>query len=175
MSTRVACSCATRAALLTRIEAIGRTVSAELRNPGPTTPLLVETLSAALGVLVLRNYSALLAAGHPLPTAEGTLDGRGWRACWPSSMRIDRELSLEELARRPVSARPFRPVVQGSTGISPHRYVLQRRLDHAKMLLAAGTLPLAEVALTCGFSSQAHFSSSFKQATGMSPSYFARS
>jgi len=33
---------------------------------------------------------------------------------------------------------------------------------------------LAEVALACGFSSQAHFSSSFKQANGVSPKHFRR-
>jgi AraC family transcriptional regulator len=59
-----------------------------------------------------------------------------------------------------------------ATGVSPHRYVLQRRLDRAKALLTAGNHPLAEVAVVRGFSSQAHFSSSV--ATGVSPSVFAR-
>jgi AraC family transcriptional regulator len=159
------------------IEAIGRTVAGELHNPSPTAPLLVETLSAALGVYILRNYSGLSAAAHPLPTAKGTLDGRRLaRVLAFIDAHLDHELSLEELAREAcLSAFHFARSFKAATGVSPHRYVLKRRLDHAKTLLAAGALPLAEVALTCGFSSQAHFSSSFKQATGMSPSLYARS
>jgi AraC family transcriptional regulator len=159
------------------IEAIGRTVAAELHNPSPMAPLLVETLSAALGVYILRSYSGSSAASHPLPTAKGTLDRRRLaRVLAFIDAHLDRELSLEELAREAcLSAFHFARSFKMATGVSPHRYVLQRRLDHAKALLTAGTLSLAEVALACGFSSQAHFSSSFKQATGLSPSLFARS
>jgi AraC family transcriptional regulator len=159
------------------IETIGRTVAGELSNPSPMAPMLVETLSAALGVYILRNYSGLSATAHPLPTAKGTLDNRRLaRVLAFIDAHLDRELSLEELAREAcLSAFHFARSFKAATGLSPHRYVLQRRLDHAKGLLATRTLSIAEVALTCGFSSQAHFSSSFKQATGVSPSLYARS
>jgi AraC family transcriptional regulator len=48
-------------------------------------------------------------------------------------------------------------------GVSPHRNPLQRRLDHAEALLRAGAVPMTNTALTCGFSSPAHFASSFKR------------
>jgi AraC family transcriptional regulator len=159
------------------IEAIGQTVSSELRSPTPMASLLVETLSAALGVYILRSYSNLSAASHPPPTTKGALDGRRLaRVLAFIDAHLDRELSLEELAREAcLSAFHFARSFKAATGVSPHRYVLQRRLDHAKALLITRTLSLAEVALACGFSSQAHFSSSFKQANGVSPSLFARS
>jgi AraC family transcriptional regulator len=159
------------------IESIGRTVAAELRNPSPMAPLLVETLSAALGVYILRSYSGLSPASHPLPTTKGSLDGRRLaRVLAFIDAHLDRELRLEELAREAcLSAFHFARCFKAATGVAPHRYVLLRRLDHAKAMLTTRTLSLAEVALACGFSSQAHFSSSFKQATGVSPSVFARS
>src|ERR1700732_4894990 len=58
------------------IEAIGRTVSAELSDPSPVATLLVDTLSAALGVYVMRNYSNLLPGSHAPPPARGPLEGR---------------------------------------------------------------------------------------------------
>src|SRR4029450_4435452 len=126
---------------------------------------------------ILRHYSGLSPAAHPWPTAQGCLEGRRLvRVLAFIDAHLDHELSLEALAREAcLSAFHFARSFKAATGVSPHRYVLQRRLDHAKTLLAAGTLPLAEGALTCVFSSQAHFSSSFKQATGISPSLYARS
>jgi AraC family transcriptional regulator len=48
-----------------------------------------------------------------------------------------------------------------STGTSPHRYVLLRRLEQARQLIVTSTLPLAEVASATGFSSQSHLNSAF--------------
>lgn len=62
-------------------------------------------------------------------------------------------------------ARHFRRLM----GTSPHRYLVMRRLDHAKSLMSSGRLGLAEVAMTAGFADQAHFSRHFKKAFGMPP------
>lgn len=158
------------------IEAIGRTVAAELSNPSPVAGLLVETLSAALGVYVMRNYSNLLPASQAPPPARGTLDGRRLaRVLAFIDAQLDRDLTLEELAREAcLSPFHFARSFKAAMGVSPHRYLLQRRLDRAKALLRAGALSTTEVALTCGFSSPAHFASSFKSATGITPSLFRR-
>jgi AraC-like DNA-binding protein len=77
-----------------------------------------------------------------------------------SSSRLERisQLSRWELARQ------FRRAF----GVSPYRFQLMRRLEHARELLAAGS-PLAETAVDCGFSDQAHFTRHFRNAYGMSP------
>jgi AraC family transcriptional regulator len=156
------------------IETIGRTVAAELNNPSPMASLLVETMSAALGIYILRNYSGLSPAAHPLASAKGTLDGRRLaRVLAFIDAHLDREMTLEELAREACLSRfHFARSFKAATGASPHRYILQRRLERAKTLLRTGMPSLAEVALACGFSSQAHFSSSFKQANGVSPKHY---
>jgi AraC family transcriptional regulator len=151
-------------------------VAAELSHPGPTAALMVETLSAALGVYILRHYADRSAASPPLPAAKGTLDGRRLaRVLAFIDAHLGRELGLEELAREAcLSPFHFARSFKAATGLPPHRYLLHRRHAHAKALLARRTLSLAEVALACGFSSQAHFSTSFKQATGVSPRTFGR-
>ena len=156
------------------IETIGRTLAAELRSPSPMAGLLVETMSAALGVYLLRTYSGLSPAGRPLPPARGALDGRRLaRVLAFIDAHLDRDMTLEELAREACLSRfHFARSFKAATSLSPHRYILQRRLDRAKALLKSGTLSLAEVALACGFSSQPHFTSSFKQAIGVPPGHF---
>lgn len=60
-----------------------------------------------------------------------------------------------------------------SCGVSPHGWVLHRRLARAKALLA-GTEPIARIASACGFSSQSHLTRIFKTMTGATPSAFRR-
>lgn len=59
-------------------------------------------------------------------------------------------------------------------GISPHAYVIGRRIDTARRLLLNG-MPTAEVATTVGFYDQAHFTRHFKRHTSLTPSRFAAS
>ena len=59
-------------------------------------------------------------------------------------------------------------------GISPNRYISRIRLDNAMAELAAGKLPLAEIALNPQFSSQASFTRAFHRATGMTPKEYWR-
>jgi AraC-like DNA-binding protein len=51
---------------------------------------------------------------------------------------------------------------------SPHRYLLMRRLEHARPLLR-GSGPLAEIAVEAGFADQSHFTRAFKAAFGLTP------
>jgi AraC family transcriptional regulator len=89
--------------------------------------------------------------------------------------QLEQGLSLRDLAAvAGLSPYHFARVFKRSTGSSPHRYVLRRRIERAKRHLAAGELPLAAVALTCGFGSQSHFTAHFRTATGLTPRQFAR-
>ena len=58
-------------------------------------------------------------------------------------------------------------------GISPHRYLVGRRIDAARGHLLAGE-PLARVAADVGFHDQAHFTKHFKRHVGTTPARFAR-
>jgi AraC-like DNA-binding protein len=61
-----------------------------------------------------------------------------------------------------------------ATGTTPYRYILNARIERAKIILATRTLSIAQVALAVGFSSQSHFSAAFRKHTGMSPRRFER-
>ena len=59
-------------------------------------------------------------------------------------------------------------------GVTPHEYILQRRLETAQLLLRHSTLSIKEIAERLVFSDQYHFSNYFKKCTGMSPSQFRK-
>ena len=60
-----------------------------------------------------------------------------------------------------------------SVGVSPHAYLTQVRLNHAKRLLASGEIPV-EVAYETGFFDQSHFHKAFKKKFGLTPRQFMR-
>lgn len=56
-----------------------------------------------------------------------------------------------------------------ATGLRPHEYLLRRRIDHARHLLAEPRSKLVDVALSVGFQTQAHFTTVFKRIVGETP------
>lgn len=59
-------------------------------------------------------------------------------------------------------------------GMTPHAYLMQRRIDKGKRLLQSGLSP-AQVAVDSGFFDQSHFTKQFKRYTGVTPSGYIRS
>ncbi len=56
--------------------------------------------------------------------------------------------------------------------MTPSKYIMQYRINIAKQLLADETIPISVLSEQTGFSDQFHFSKTFKQQTGMSPSQY---
>lgn len=66
----------------------------------------------------------------------------------------------------------FTRTFKARTGRSPHAYILEHRIRRAEYLLAESTLGLAQISQDCGFSSQSHFSTAFKQHIGITPGQY---
>jgi AraC family transcriptional regulator len=83
---------------------------------------------------------------------------------------LDRNITLAEIGSK-VEMSPFHfaRLFKQSTGLAPHRYVLERRIDRAKTLLLDTSLPLAEIAYRLGFASQSHFTALFRRFTSTTP------
>ena len=73
-----------------------------------------------------------------------------------------------------MSPRQFGRLFSQSTGLPPHRYVLRRRVARAKDLLPDSRLTLAEVGYRLGFTSQSHFTTTFRDQVGVTPSVFRK-
>jgi AraC family transcriptional regulator len=86
---------------------------------------------------------------------------------------LEGDLSIAHLASVAcLSPFHFARAFKMSTGMSPHQYVSARRLERAKDLIMAAAMPLSQIALSLGFSSQANFNRAFKTATGMAPTAY---
>jgi AraC-like DNA-binding protein len=86
-----------------------------------------------------------------------------------------RGVRLDEVARRcNLSLSQFGRTFKKTTGLTPHRWLVQRRLDRAQDLLLWSTLSLAQIALDCGFSEQSHFTRTFTRLVGTSPGEWRR-
>jgi AraC family transcriptional regulator len=88
---------------------------------------------------------------------------------------LDEDLLLERLAREAgIGAHAFSAAFTRTFGETPHRYVLHRRIERAKTLLRATTIPVAEIALQTGFASQSHLASAFRKVVGTTPGAYRR-
>jgi len=89
---------------------------------------------------------------------------------------LQRELRLAELsALVHMSPYHFARLFKRTTGVPPHRFLVRRRMDEARALLAAGTAPIAEISRLVGFRTPSHFTTTFRRITGMTPSAYRSS
>jgi AraC family transcriptional regulator len=85
------------------------------------------------------------------------------------------DLALDELAALvDLSAKHFARAFRQSTGMPPHRWLIERRVDCARALLVESDLNLAEIALACGFADQSHFTATFRKSVGVTPGAYRR-
>ncbi len=86
---------------------------------------------------------------------------------------LDQKLTLQDLAVQ-LGASQYRILraFKRQTGVPPHVFRTQRRVDKARELIRLGQ-PLAEVAQLTGFTDQPHFSNTFKLYTGITPGLYA--
>lgn len=83
------------------------------------------------------------------------------------------EILLEDIAKQcNLSPIYLHKIFKETFGMSPHAYLMSKRLDAAKNLLLASNYSLVEIALMCGFTSQSYFSYVFKKYVGDTPKAF---
>jgi len=93
--------------------------------------------------------------------------------------RVDAHLgqrgSLDEISRGfGLSPSHFARKFQQSTGLSLNRFMNRRRIGQSLTLLKTGRVPLAQLSLDLGFSSQSHITRLFSGLTGITPYQFRR-
>jgi transcriptional regulator GlxA family with amidase domain len=86
---------------------------------------------------------------------------------------LEDSISLQDLASTAgLSTSHLIRAFKQSAGMTPHRYLLQRRVRRALGLLAETTLAMSEVAMASGFADQSHFCRQFRKLVGATPSRY---
>ncbi len=143
----------------------------ELDQPAPAGSLYAQSAAQLLAVHLLRHYSesrARLRAVPPPPhglTERQVLQVRAY-----IREHLSEPLSLDTLAQQ-VGFSPyhFSRLFRQVQGTSLHQFVLRQRLQRAQQLLEQTEMPLAQVALACGFTHQSHLTRVFKEQVGCTP------
>ncbi len=88
---------------------------------------------------------------------------------------MDRPLPLSELAELAnTSPYHFSRMFRRATSRSVHQYIIERRLERAKILLADSDASIAQISYDCGFGSQSHMTNVFTKILGTTPGAFRK-
>ena len=136
--------------------------------------LLVETMSANLSLLLTKLCSdkEILIDPTALPIGRKSIA----RVKEFVEDNLSASLSLDQLAGVAcLSKYYFARVFRRQVGVTPHKYVVERRIARAAELLRRTDLPMSAIALETGFSSQAHLASTFQKHMRTTPLKYRRS
>lgn len=89
--------------------------------------------------------------------------------------KIQTRIQLKDLAKEArLSPMHFAAQFRATTGLKPRDYVLARRIERAKEMIASSNGSLAQIALESGFQGQSHFTATFKRFVGETPGSWRR-
>jgi AraC family transcriptional regulator len=139
----------------------------------PAGSLYGDLLGMSLAHTLLRRHAALpielkaVRGGIPLARLRRVLEF--------IEAHMHTDVRLEQLAAEAeLSPFHFARLFRETTGITPHQYVLERRIERAKLLLRLKQMPIAEIAQQSGFSSATNFVRSFRSRVGVTPGEWLR-
>ena len=149
-----------------QIERIVWMMQAEDQDAHPGGRLFADSLASALAVrLVALQSPSRIAPARALPA---------WRLRHVIDYidaHLDQDLTLAELAAvAGFSPSHFKALFRQATGTPVHRFVLERRVERARLHLLEGRLSVTEIALETGFAHPSHMARWMRRLLGFSPS-----
>ena len=150
-------------------------IKASLDETSLSSTLKMDYLSRALAAHLLQSHSTADPRGVAPKPAEA-LNARQLGAVVDHiEANLASNLTVNELAAIAGLGRAqFLRRFKAATLMTPHQYVLMRRIRKGKRYLADPRLDHSSIAIMCGFVNQAHFASTFKRIVNMTPGEFRR-
>ncbi|ADW71196.1 helix-turn-helix domain-containing protein [Granulicella tundricola] len=141
---------------------------------GKLSPLFTDSIATLTATHLVRSYSNTT---RSVPAFRGGMGpSRERRVLSYIAEHLNESITLEELARvAEISPNYLIALFRQSMGMTPHKYVVQTRVEHARTLLKQRDLPLLEIAHRCGFQDQSQFTTVFRRYSGLTPGQFRRS
>ena len=156
------------------LEQLAIAITNALRDGSAEDGLYIDTIAQMMAVHLARSHSSRSRPVRILPAKPLS----GWkmrRVIEYIEDNLEGDLSLQAMAAEvDISPLYLARAFKSAVGQSPHQYVLARRIERAKELLRNTDLPVVDVALSSGFSSQSLLSHWFIRQVGVSPAVYRR-
>jgi AraC family transcriptional regulator len=148
----------------------------ELNEANAVGQLYADSLAICLAMQVVRRYSSLKdvrirrggMSPHKLRKAVGLIDHH---LAEEDEGRVPLRVVAKEVG---ISYSHFSRAFKQAIGMSPTNYIAERRIERAKKLMQETDLPISEIAIRSGFSSQSHFTTSFRRLAKVTPKSFRK-
>lgn len=140
----------------------------------PVSKVYGETLGLTAALEMFRISIAEAETRKPMGTGELSRSQRGLVQGYIEE-NLSMDIGLEELASvcgltRFHFSRSFR----ATFGEAPYQYLTRRRLERAQQMLIGSQVPIADIAIACGFNGASQFARSFRNTVGQTPLAFRR-
>jgi AraC family transcriptional regulator len=146
-----------------------------VRDWTPSARTFLDHLTGCLASHLARRYGDGPSQCSGPPPVRGLADRQFAAVRELIDDRLAGPLPLDELATAAsLSVRQFARSFKATTGQTPHRYLMELRLQQAIRLLRTGSLPIAEVAMRCGFAHQEHLTRVMRAQLGTTPGALRR-
>jgi AraC-like DNA-binding protein len=152
---------------------LAQVLALTLDRRSEASPLFIEQLGVTIGTHLIDQYGNTPAQSDKKSRRLSNL--HEMRAKDMLLAKSHDGVSLEEIANAcNLSRSYFIRAFRETTDRTPHQWLLERRIDHARDLLRHSDSSLSDIAIACGFSDQSHFTRTFSQLVGTPPGSWRR-
>ena len=150
------------------LERLGQALAVSQSNDAALGKVFTDSVSLAIVSRVIALH--FMMTGRQTREASALPAWRLSRAIEFIDAHLSESIGLVDIATSTGLTRMhFASQFRRATGMRPHEYLVHRRIEQAQQLLRESKHNVLEVALSCGFRSQAHFTTVFKRMVGETP------
>ncbi|MGA9670600.1 MAG: AraC family transcriptional regulator [Terracidiphilus sp.] len=153
---------------------LGKTLDSTLEQPHHTSKIFVDHVLHALNCHFACSYGGVKMSAPQFRGGLSSLQMR--RATELLEAHLDGNIELQQVAEAcGLSLSHFARAFKTSFRKPPYKWLIERRVDRARNLMTSSRLPLADIAIQCGFADQSALNRSFKRIHGVTPGIWRRS
>ncbi|MBW9116570.1 helix-turn-helix transcriptional regulator [Rhizobium cauense] len=153
---------------------LARVLIPALESPEEAPQLFVDQMATAIGSYLVQRYGKRSAPNTPRSRKLSRVQETRAKSLLLDN--LDGEISVLDVARAcNLSRGYFIQAFRQTTGMTPYQWLLNERVSRARELLRTPDISLSEVAISCGFADQSHFTRVFTSLLGTTPGNWRRS